>query len=140
MTVLILRLLKLKKRMKRLLTILFGIILMTTTISSQPISKDTVVVITPIQLKTANLIFAEHEMLLKKVPLLESKITNLETINSNWSQVDSLRSNQVTMYKEALAVKDKDLKRLNKSLKTTKYVASGSIITTIILALVCVLK
>ena len=140
MTVLILRLLKLKKRMKRLLTILFGIILMTTTISSQPISKDTVVVITPIQLKTANLIFAEHEMLLKKVPLLESKITNLETVNSNWSQVDSLRSNQVTMYKEALAVKDKDLKRLNKSLKTTKYVASGSIITTIILALVCVLK
>ena len=140
MTVLILRLLKLKKRMKRLLTILFGIILMTTTISSQPISKDTVVVITPIQLKTANLIFAEHEMLLKKVPLLESKITNLETINSNWSQVDSLRSNQVTMYKEALAVKDKDLKRLNKSLKTVKYAASGSIITTIILALVCVLK
>ena len=140
MTVLILRLLKLKKRMKRLLTILFGIILMTTTISSQPISKDTVVVITPIQLKTANLIFAEHEMLLKKVPLLESKITNLETINSNWSQVDSLRSNQVTMYKEALAVKDKDLKWLNKSLKTAKYAASGSIITTIILALVCVLK
>ena len=140
MTVLILRLLKLKKRMKRLLTILFGIILMTTTISSQPISKDTVVVITPIQLKTANLIFADHEMLLKKVPLLESKITNLETINSNWSQVDSLRSNQVTMYKEALAVKDKDLKRLNKSLKTVKYAASGSIITTIILALLCVLK
>ena len=140
MTVLILRLLKLKKRMKRLLMILFGIILMTTTISSQPISKDTVVVITPIQLKTANLIFAEHEMLLKKVPLLESKITNLETINSNWSQVDSLRSNQVTMYKKALAVKDKDLKRLNKSLKTAKYVTSGSIITTIILALVCVLK
>ena len=98
------------------------------------------VVITPIQLKTANLIFAEHEMLLKKVPLLESKITNLETINSNWSQVDSLRSNQVTMYKEALAVKDKALKRLNKSLKTTKYAAGGSIITTIILALVCVLK
>lgn len=98
------------------------------------------VVITPIQLKTANLIFAEHEMLLKKVPLLESKITNLETINSNWSQVDSLRSNQVTMYKETLAVKDKDLKRLNKSLKTAKYAASGSIITTIILALVCVLK
>lgn len=79
-------------------------------------------------------------MLLKKVPLLESKITNLETINSNWSQVDSLRSNQVTMYKKTLAVKDKDLKRLNKSLKTAKYAASGSIITTIILALVCVLK
>lgn len=79
-------------------------------------------------------------MLSKKVPLLESKITNLETINSNWSQVDSLRSNQVTMYKESLAARDEDLKRLNKSLKTTKYVVGGSILTTIILALVCVLK
>ena len=79
-------------------------------------------------------------MLLKKVPLLESKITNLETINSNWSQVDSLRSNQVTMYKNILAVKEEDLKQLKHSLKTTKYVAGGSILTTIILALLCVLK
>ena len=98
------------------------------------------VVITPIQLKTANLIFAEHEMLSKKVPQLESKITNLEMINSNWSRVDSLRSSQVTMYKNVLAVKEEDLKQLKHSLKTTKYVAGGSILTTIILALVCVLK
>lgn len=86
------------------------------------------------------MIFAEHEMLSKKVPLLESKITNLEAINSNWSRVDSLRSGQVIMYKGALAVKEKDLKQLKRSLKTTKYVAGGSILTTIILTLICVLK
>ena len=79
-------------------------------------------------------------MLSKKVPQLESKITNLEMINSNWSRVDSLRSSQVTMYKNVLAVKEEDLKQLKHSLKTTKYVAGGSILTTIILALVCVLK
>lgn len=140
MTVLILRLLKLKKRMKRLLTILFGIILMTTTISSQPTLKDTVVTITPIQLKTANLIFAEHKLLSEKVPLLESKIANLEEVNVNLNKIDSLRSSQVTMYKDALEVERKNLTSLKKSLKTTKVIASSTTLASIILALVCILR
>ena len=126
--------------MKRLLTILFGIILTTITISSQPILKDTVVTITPIQLKTANLIFAEHGLLKEKVPLLESKITNLETINANWKQVDSLRSIQIALYKEALEEKDKNISYLKKSLKNTKVITGGSVFASVILALICVLK
>lgn len=140
MTVLILGLLKLKRHMKRLLTILFGIILMTTTISSQPTSKDTVVTITPIQLKTANLIFAEHKLLSEKVPLLESKIANLEEVNVNLNKIDSLRSSQVTMYKDALEVERKNLTSLKKSLKTTKVIASSTTLASIILALVCILR
>lgn len=140
MTVLILRLLKLKRHMKRLLTILFGIILMTTTISSQPTLKDTVVTITPIQLKTANLIFAEHKLLSEKVPLLESKIANLEEVNVNLNKIDSLRSSQVTMYKDALEVERKNLTSLKKSLKTTKVIASSTTLASIILALVCILR
>ncbi len=96
--------------------------------------------ITPTQLKTANLIFAEHEMLSKKVPLLESKISNLETVNSNWIKVDSLRSNQLSLYQDALASKEQDIKNLNKSLKTTKYLTGGSVLATIILAIVCIFK
>lgn len=140
MTVSILRLKKLQKRMKKLLMILFGIILTTTTISSQPISKDTVVTITPTQLKTANLIFAEHELLSKKMPLLESKISNLETVNSNWIKVDSLRSNQLTLYKQSLENKDNDIKSLKNSLTKSKTVAGVTVLTTIILALVCAFK
>ncbi len=140
MTVLILRLLKLKRHMKRLLTILFGVILMTTTISSQPTLKDTVVTITPIQLKTANLIFAEHKLLSEKVPLLESKIANLEEVNVNLNKIDSLRSSQVTMYKDALEVERKNLTSLKKSLKTTKVIASSTTLASIILALVCILR
>ena len=126
--------------MKRLLTILFGIILMTTTISSQPTLKDTVVTITPIQLKTANLIFAEHKLLSEKVPLLESKIANLEEVNVNLNKIDSLRSSQVTMYKDALEVERKNLTSLKKSLKTTKVIASSTTLASIILALVCILR
>ena len=140
MTVLKLRLLRLKRHMKRLLTILFGIILMTTTISSQPTLKDTVVTITPIQLKTANLIFAEHKLLSEKVPLLESKIANLEEVNVNLNKIDSLRSSQVTMYKDALEVERKNLTSLKKSLKTTKVIASSTTLASIILALVCILR
>jgi hypothetical protein len=99
-----------------------------------------VVNITPIQLKTANLIFAEHEMLSKKVPLLESKISNLETVNSNWIKVDSLRSNQLSLYKEVIASKEENINKLNKSLKANKYITGGSVLATIILAIVCIFK
>ena len=126
--------------MKRLLTTLFGIILLTTTISSQPILKDTVVTITPIQLKKANLIFAEHEMLSKKVPLLESKISNLELVNSNWSTIDSLRSSQVTLYKNTLESKNQEVSNLQKSLKTSRILIGGSLLTSVILAIVCIFK
>lgn len=79
-------------------------------------------------------------MLSKKVPLLESKISNLETVNSNWIKVDSLRSNQLSLYQDALASKEQDIKNLNKSLKTTKYLTGGSVLATIILAIVCIFK
>ena len=113
---------------------------MTTTISSQPTLKDTVVTITPIQLKTANLIFAEHKLLSEKVPLLESKIANLEEVNANLNKIDSLRSSQVTMYKDALEVERKNLTSLKKSLKTTKVIAGSTTLASIILALVCILR
>lgn len=79
-------------------------------------------------------------MLMNKVPLLESKIINLETINSNWEQVDSLRFKQVSMYKEALAARENEVKHLNKSLKKTKVLTRGSLLASVILAIICVLK
>lgn len=79
-------------------------------------------------------------MLSKKVPLLESKISNLETVNSNWIKVDSLRSNQLSLYKEVIASKEEDINKLNKSLRTNKYITGSSVLATIILAIVCIFK
>lgn len=79
-------------------------------------------------------------MLLSKVPLLESKISNLETVNSNWIRIDSLRSNQILLYKNALEEQEKNITSLKEANRTLKYVAGGSVLATIILALVCAFK
>ena len=47
--------------------------------------------ITSEQLRTANLIFAEHEKLSKQLPLLEQEINNYKLIDSMRLKIDSLR-------------------------------------------------
>lgn len=79
-------------------------------------------------------------MLSKKVPLLESKISNLELVNSNWSTIDSLRSSQVTLYKNTLESKSQEVSNLQKSLKTSRILMGGSLLTSVILAIVCIFK
>ena len=79
-------------------------------------------------------------MLSKKVPLLESKISNLELVNSNWSTIDSLRSSQVTLYKNTLESKNQEVSSLQKSLKTSRILMGGSLLTSVILAIVCIFK
>lgn len=79
-------------------------------------------------------------MLSKKVPLLESKISNLELVNSNWSTIDSLRSSQVTLYKNTLESKNQEVSNLQKNLKTSRILIGGSLLTSVILAIVCIFK
>lgn len=55
-------------------------------------------------------------------------------------QVDSLRSTQVTMYKEALLSKENELNKVKRISKRNKIITSSSIIASIILAIVCALK
>lgn len=104
------------------------------------ISGDTIVSITSAQLKQINLIFAEHEMLKAKVPLLESKITNLETINSNWEQVDSLRLKQLNAYQVKIKNQEANIVKLKKASKVKNYWIGGTSIASVILAFLCVLK
>lgn len=79
-------------------------------------------------------------MLTKKVPLLESKITNLETINSNWERVDSLRLNQLNSYQTQLKNANTTITKLKKSTKVKNGALIGTSIASVILAFLCVLK
>lgn len=79
-------------------------------------------------------------MLSQKVPLLESKISNLETVNANLEQVDSLRSMQLTMYKDALTGKEREIASYKQSKKLDRAITGGSVLATIILAIICALK
>ena len=84
---------------------------------SIPVNKDELVTITDKQLKTANLIFLEHEKLSKEVPLLNEKISNLEKINSTWQHTDSIRKSNELKYIKTINNNDGKIKKLKKDNK-----------------------
>ena len=84
---------------------------------SIPVNKDELVTITDKQLKTANLIFLEHEKLSKEVPLLNEKISNLEKINSIWQHTDSIRKSNELKYIKTISNNDSKIKQLKKDKK-----------------------
>ena len=84
---------------------------------SIPVNKDELVTITDKQLKTANLIFLEHEKLSKEVPLLNEKISNLEKINSTWQHTDSIRKSNELKYIKTINDNHSKIKQLKKDKK-----------------------
>lgn len=106
--------------MKRIV-ILFSIILLQTTTSfSQIIWNDSVIGITPIQLKTTNLIFVEHEKLLKENSLLKIQLDNYVKDNQLLTQTDSIRTIQLKGYKDLDTQNKKQIEQLNKDLSRKK--------------------
>lgn len=87
------------------------------------ITSDSLVIITPEQLKTANLIFNEHEMLTEKVKLLDSQISNLTEINKLYEVQDSIRVKELDLYKGAYYDSLDKYTKLNKKYKTTKVLS-----------------
>ena len=116
----------------RKFVILSCLILLTTiTCFSQNIlvneSNDTVVLITPQQLKETNLIFAEHQKLLVEKKLLLNQLNNYKLDNDLLSYSDSIKSLQVDNYKNLansyniqIEELNQEVQEKNKSLLTWK--------------------
>lgn len=112
--------------MRKLGILLLINLLIPIAVSSQTISKntypkilgDSIVLITPEQLKETNLIFNEHNLLKTKVPLLERKIQVLTEINDNHSKIDSLRVQEINQYKV-------NVDKLKKSIKIKNTLITG---------------
>lgn len=112
--------------MRKLGILLLINLLIPIAVSSQTISKntypkilgDSIVLITPEQLKETNLIFNEHNLLKTKVPLLEGKIQVLTEINDNHSKIDSLRVQEINQYKA-------NVDKLKKSIKIKNTLITG---------------
>lgn len=112
--------------MRKLGILLLINLLIPIVVSSQTISKntypkilgDSIVLITPEQLKETNLIFNEHNLLKAKVPLLERKIQVLTEINNNHSKIDSLRVQEINQYKA-------NVDKLKKSIKIKNTLITG---------------
>jgi hypothetical protein len=108
-----------KKFIKKLLVTLSITLLTTTTSSSSTISsgieRDSIVSITPTQLKETNLIFAEHHKLLIENQLLSEQLNNYKEDNKLLVKADSVRQAQIKVYKDW---NESLTKNLNKKKKT----------------------
>ena len=115
--------------MKKSILTFFLILLATTTSFSQTISneikKDSTVLITSDQLKRTNLIFLEHEALLKTNSLLHQQLNKLN--NDLLLRSDSIRKVEIDKYKlltesfsSEIASLNKEIKRKDRTILTLK--------------------
>jgi hypothetical protein len=101
--------------------------------TSQTISDS--IKISSEQLRTTNLIFAEHSKLSNENVLLKSQIVNLEKIDSIWVHTDSIRREQISEYATIVEKQQKQIKKVKKWSKIKDYVISGLTILSVCLLL-----
>lgn len=78
--------------------------------------NDSLIVITPIQLKQTNLIFLEHYKLKRQVPELEKKILYLNKINKSFETSDSIKSTIIKNDSIIISIDRQHIKDLNKQI------------------------
>lgn len=95
--------------------------------------------ITSDQLRTTNLIFAEHKELSQIVPLLQQENSNLQTINETWERTDSLKTVQLSTQSQIISQQSQDIERLNKSLRISTSVGGTAVGLSIVVTVLCLL-
>lgn len=110
--------------MKKYMIVFFLILLPKTISFSQVISNkincDSTVLITSKQLKIANLIFVEHDYLLKTNQLLNKQLYNYKLNNELLLQSDSLNRIEIYEYKLLTESYNNEIVSLNKQIKNKK--------------------
>ena len=106
------------------------------TLCSSMYSQDTSrITITSDQLRTANLIFAEHKEFSRLVPLIRQENANLQIINKTWERTDSIKTSQINQQYKMIEKQNENIDKLKKSIKVRNTVTGVSLIT----ALLCLL-
>lgn len=93
--------------------------------TSPPIERDSIVSVTASDIKYANLIFVEHKKLLKENDLLDEQLNNVLQINSQFQQIDSLRTQQISEYNELNQSYLRKMDELNKEISKKNRVIRG---------------
>lgn len=92
------------------------------------LTSDSLIVITPQQLKATNLIFLEHKKLKLEVPELNKQIISYESLINSYAKSDSLKNSQInelTNYMEVSEqVRENQLREINK-LKSKNQLYKG---------------
>ena len=79
------------------------------------------------------LIFAEHDKLLTENPLLKTKIKSLEELNSLCVKSDSIKTKEISIYKEKVNSDAQVIKNLKSS---RKKIIGGSLVGGIVLFII----
>ena len=96
-------------------------------------SQDTSrLTITSDQLRTANLIFAEHKEFSRLVPLIRQENTNLQIINKTWERTDSIKTSQINQQYKMIEKQNENIDKLKKSIKVRNAVTGVSLITVVL--------
>lgn len=111
------------------------------------LTSDSLIVITPQQLKATNLIFLEHKKLKLQVPELNKQIVSYESLINSYTQSDSLKNSQIgklTSYIEVSEqVRENQLREINK-LKSKnqlyKGLSIGGVTISVILLITLLIK
>jgi hypothetical protein len=96
-------------------------------------SQDTSrITITSDQLRTANLIFAEHKEFSQLVPLIQQENANLQIINKTWERTDSIKTSQINQQYKMIEKQNENIDKLKKSIKVRNAVTGASLITVVL--------
>lgn len=132
---------------KTLIALLIMILTRITCFSSTisiPTEPDSIVSVTASDLKYANLIFVEHDKLLKENSLLYHQIGNYIELNNQLTQVDSLRLQQIGEYNKLSQSYQTQIDALNQEVKkknkTIRYWQIGGVTVSVGLVLFLLLK
>lgn len=99
----------------RILLFVFSLLIPITCISQNTYKvsvEDSMIVITPTQLKQTNLIFNEHNKLLKENKILNGIISDYSKIVVSYKTLDSLNNTKISNYQQEI---DKTKETLKKS-------------------------
>lgn len=82
--------------------------------------EDSLIWITPTQLKQINLIFVEHKKLLTRDSLLSQQVLNLEQVYINYNKIDSLRQEQLQIAQKKIEADSIQMINMNKKIEKSK--------------------
>ena len=108
---------------------------------------DSLVVITPQQLKASNLIFLEHKKLKLERFELNKQLTSYELLTANYAKTDSIRLQQLAraelqmqMYDEAISKQREQIAKMNKKNKRLTSLSIGGFAISVGLLLALLIK
>lgn len=111
------------------------------------LTNDSLIVITPQQLKATNLIFLEHKKLKLEIPELNKQIASYESLIRSYEQTDSVRNAQVKrlmlhaeVSEQVMQNQLREINKLESKNKLFKGLTIGGVTVSVILIATLLLK